>query len=1072
MVESKVEAEVKPLEFAAVEGRRFIESPGFPVEKVNEASVKEKGGGGRPPYWEMVFWWTRKPLFSARAVIAGSLLPEMPDPGRFLYYLGARFGEGGALKKVPHRVNPRIPLSWRQHFEGKTLLDPFASFGSIPLEGMRMGLSKVVAVDFLPVAYIFLKAVLDYPTIYGSQLIEDVEKWGGWVTERLKGDSDVRELYDRDVAVYIGTWQVKCPSCGGYTPLVGNWWLARVKDNKGGWKALAWMKAKSDGGRMKVETVDLRELGDSSTIRKAIIEKHERRLGRSSLPSYTIRAGDSEWSVEEPNIAAGASYAKCLLCGNPIIADEETITKLTDSVASLFKQLVIPVSPNRSLILALLQKGVKKALNEFLDSSPSFRQVFRGKKGRVEKALAEIMKKEVERRWYIKQALNEWNSRLEEYLEGRICLEELENSEARPLLLSKVKIKDKDLDFEPAIDEDNERLWEALKKLRRIWGDPDIPKEGISLYSVRYLFPILYGMTEWYKLFNPRQILTLVKLVKLIREAGKKVEEEKAGDGLNKEEAFRWAEAVTTYLAIALCKYVDYNSVTAGWNQSLIMGHSLSMRGIAMFWNYIDINPFVRWTGSYRQTLNNSTKGLKYLISAVYSSGSEVRVLLDDAAVLNEVAYNEKFDLIVTDPPYRDDIPYTELSDLYFVWLKRALSNNQNSRLRPRFYVEPFGCFFKDGREIRTQWEEYRFKEISLNPPRLGESAKLEDGIRHYRSLMAQAFLTMYERLEDDGVLVTYFAHTHPDAWAELIEAGWRFAGFKMTNAFPIATESATSVISRGKLSLDTSIAVAWRKPEGAKTEADIREKRGIMLHEGSEWAGKVLGRYYGRDLFFTTFAKIISVATRYGRLTDMMGELDAWRLVREYVTPLTGRALVSAISGGSSEDAAITDPLGQFYLLVKILFAIRNSGENAPRRKVVKTNDIILLALATGIDKHKPREMKLVEKSTVRSGEYMLMEPMTDKPEDLEKLLRRRNIDTVKLEVKEGSTSPVDLLHMMGYVARSRGNPERAFEELRAKYPSQYSTAIALAKALIRALPEGDVERGLCRSLLLYIGV
>ena len=59
--------------------RRFIESPNFPVDDVSLASAKEKSGGGRPPYWEMVFWWTRKPLASARAVIAGSLLPENID---------------------------------------------------------------------------------------------------------------------------------------------------------------------------------------------------------------------------------------------------------------------------------------------------------------------------------------------------------------------------------------------------------------------------------------------------------------------------------------------------------------------------------------------------------------------------------------------------------------------------------------------------------------------------------------------------------------------------------------------------------------------------------------------------------------------------------------------------------------------------------------------------------------------------------------------------------------------------------------------------------------------------------
>jgi len=111
------------------------------------------------------------------------------------------------------------------------------------------------------------------------------------------------------------------------------------------------------------------------------------------------------------------------------------------------------------------------------------------------------------------------------------------------------------------------------------------------------------GACKFYKLFNPRQLLTLVKLVKLIRQAGKQIEEEKQKEGLTREDAYKYAEAVTTYLAITLCKYADYSSLVAGWNQSLIMGHSLSMRGLAMMWNWVDLSPFARLTGSWLQHL-------------------------------------------------------------------------------------------------------------------------------------------------------------------------------------------------------------------------------------------------------------------------------------------------------------------------------------------------------------------------------------------------------------------------------------------------------------------------------------
>lgn len=94
------------------------------------------------------------------------------------------------------------------------MLDPFAGFGSIPLEGLRLGLD-VTAVELLPTTYIFLKAVLEYPKKFGKSLVKDVERWGEWITEQLKNDPEIRELYDDDVAVYIGTWKSGALTVGG-----------------------------------------------------------------------------------------------------------------------------------------------------------------------------------------------------------------------------------------------------------------------------------------------------------------------------------------------------------------------------------------------------------------------------------------------------------------------------------------------------------------------------------------------------------------------------------------------------------------------------------------------------------------------------------------------------------------------------------------------------------------------------------------------------------------------------------------------------------------------------------------
>jgi len=97
--------------------------------------------------------------------------------------------------------------------------------------------------------------------------------------------------------------------------------------------------------------------------------------------------------------------------------------------------------------------------------------------------------------WYVKEALKEYNSNLDRYLRGEITLENLLESRAKPRILVRVKVINGELVFEPAINEDNEKLWKAVEKIKQIWGDPDIPS-GISmeLYSVGNNYHMVMGL--------------------------------------------------------------------------------------------------------------------------------------------------------------------------------------------------------------------------------------------------------------------------------------------------------------------------------------------------------------------------------------------------------------------------------------------------------------------------------------------------------------------------------------------------------------------------------------------------
>jgi len=176
----------------------FIESPNFPIGLVNSASTKEKGGGGRPPYWEIVFWWTRKPLAGARAVITGALVPENIGKGDFINWLRL------SVEKTPHRLNPNLPDEVKEELKKVKLLDPFAGFGSIPLEAIRLGIGEVVAVELLPTAYIFLKAVLDYPKTYSDVKV----RISGKELRELGIDGVVKKLTQARKIIDYGVYEI------------------------------------------------------------------------------------------------------------------------------------------------------------------------------------------------------------------------------------------------------------------------------------------------------------------------------------------------------------------------------------------------------------------------------------------------------------------------------------------------------------------------------------------------------------------------------------------------------------------------------------------------------------------------------------------------------------------------------------------------------------------------------------------------------------------------------------------------------------------------------------------------
>ena len=1003
---------------------------GIPIKDINYYSSAEKGPG-RPPHWEMVFWWTRKPLAGARAIIAASLLPDnaYQSMGQFLDDLFPCRNE----KKIAHSCNPSPRLI--EKLRGKRLLDPFAGFGSIPLEASRLGVDAV-AVELLPTAYVFLKAVLEYPRLFSDKFVEvdgktvkelgleevtkqfsgrrevsesgryrvpmliyDVARWGSWVINRLREDPVIRELYDADV--YIGTWEVKCPHCGRWTPIVGNWWLARVggvnseEEEEGGrrkgvFERLAWMEPQKVGNEIMIKIRDLNRELNRESIRADV-----------NTGAGTVTVGGTVYRVPQPNIDAKKEFATCLHCGNQI------------------------------------------------------------RKGKAD--------------WYVKEALRDWSTKLEQYLSGIIDLNKLINeSLARPRLLVKVKIINGNLVFEPATREDNKKLWKAAEELRKMWGDPDIPTEQIPPYGHiggGLRFPT-YAIEKWYQFFNPRQLLTLIKLVKLIRQVGHTVEEEKLKEGWNAEDAYKYAEAVTTYLAIALLKHTDYNTIANQWNPGSWswnkVAHTLAMRGIAMQWNWCEIQPLIDLPLSYRGTLKNTVEGLSYLVNAISSSSSNVRVLLDDASELSKLD-GEKFDVIVTDPPYRNDVAYSELSDFYYVRLKRALSDVADVGgvlvRKPRFLPEAF--FNESGNEIDTQWERFAPKEVSEIEERskLFGNKDINDkkvpvgSFDYFKYLLSESFKAMVARLKDDGILVTYYAHTSPDAWEALLEAGWQRTGLRISAAYALATEFSKRVTARHATTLDMSIIVAWRKgtSEGALDNEVYAKAVEFCSKEASRYRRQ---GYDGVNLFVAVLGCALSQFTQYKRI---IGVKNLGELVEKYIYPATAAAIAKSLAGAETK----LSPVSQFYLLAKVLI----DRGRAQRRRLDRTSAVIL-SIGTRATIDQLSTLRVIEKAKSTDSDLTLLEPAhsRDPRTSIEELLREKGLNPQATTFR----TAVDVLHVLEYLALVLKSDElkRRVDEFRTRSGAMVDEAIGLAKILATVLPNEEVERNLAQKLLDSLGV
>lgn len=366
-----------------------------------------------------------------------------------------------------------------------------------------------------------------------------------------------------------------------------------------------------------------------------------------------------------------------------------------------------------------------------------------------------------------------------------------------------------------------------------------------------------YGMSKWSDLFSPRQLLAMITLSGLVAEARNKVLKDSMDSGVEKglgpEEvgsvAASYADAVATYLALAVSRLADYSSSICTWDKSRDTPRNVfSRQAIPMVWDFAEVNPFSNSSGNFLGQVEWVAKATEHSPARLAGIASQVP------------AQNQKYSgmVVSTDPPYYDNIGYSDLSDYFYVWLRPMLQS---------IYPDVVGTMLTPKSE-----------ELVANPYRLGGKEKAE-------AFFVKGFNSVFRDIRavanPDVPLTVYYAYKQQEAsvegtsstgWYTLLD-GLFSSDWEITATWPMRTELSNRTLAGGTNALASSIVLACR-PRPSSAEAITRKTFVQKLKAELPEALRTLmqGDLAPVDLAQAAIGPGISVFSRYSRVREADG--------------------------------------------------------------------------------------------------------------------------------------------------------------------------------------------------------
>jgi adenine-specific DNA methylase len=345
-------------------------------------------------------------------------------------------------------------------------------------------------------------------------------------------------------------------------------------------------------------------------------------------------------------------------------------------------------------------------------------------------------------------------------------------------------------------------------------------------------------------------------------------------------------------LALAVDKQADSNSSLCAWRaSSQDVGHTFGRQALPMVWDYAEPNIFSGATRDWSLAVEGGS-GAFQCVTGISGTGSVEQASATEHPLPDDVA-----DAVITDPPYYFSVPYSDLSDFFYVWLRRSLNAHSNRLLKDALTPKRQECV-----------QNLTHSEV----------AHLQKDRAFYERGMRDAFNQTRRITKPDGLSVVVFAHTETEAWealvGALVEAGWC-----VTGSWPIDTEMSSRVLAHRQSTLASSVHLVCRPRDDADGHArggvvgDWRDVLTELPKRMRVWMGRLSSEgVVGADVIFACLGPALEIFSRYSRVEKASGEQV---LLKEYLTYVWGAVAQEALAQifkdadatGFEEDARLT---------------------------------------------------------------------------------------------------------------------------------------------------------------------